>query len=85
MYDGFVDELEALGDTSLSVNRLDSTFFRSEPDGMGNIHFQKSDGTPFSAHFIAEIGSEAQGTWLAAYPKKTPPAFKLVSSHSLHC
>ncbi|KAJ7844608.1 hypothetical protein B0H14DRAFT_3868285 [Mycena olivaceomarginata] len=77
MYDGFVDELEALGDTSLSVNRLDSTFFRSEPDGMGNIHFQKSDGTPFSAHFIAEIGSEAQGTWLAAYPKKTPPAFKL--------
>ncbi|KAJ7513266.1 hypothetical protein B0H11DRAFT_20181 [Mycena galericulata] len=77
MYDGFVEEAEALGDTSLAAHEFDRTFFRAEPDYKGNIYYEKSDGTPFMASFIAEIGSDAQGTWLAAYPKKTPPLYKL--------
>ncbi|KAJ7112152.1 hypothetical protein C8R44DRAFT_985147 [Mycena epipterygia] len=77
MYDGFVEEAEALGDTSLAVHEIDRTFFRAKPDSKGNIYYEKLDGTPFMASFVAEIGSEAQGTWLAAYPKKTPPLYKL--------
>ncbi|KAJ6630060.1 hypothetical protein B0H10DRAFT_1939297 [Mycena sp. CBHHK59/15] len=79
MYNGFVEETEALGDTSLAAHEIDRTFFRAEPDYKGNIYYEKSDGTPFMASFIAEIGSDAQGTWLAAYPKKTPPFYKLAS------
>ncbi|KAJ7737928.1 hypothetical protein B0H14DRAFT_2992745, partial [Mycena olivaceomarginata] len=48
-----------------------------DPDPKGNIFYQKNDGTTFTASFIAEIGSEEQGTWMAAYPKKSPPAHKL--------
>ncbi|KAJ7501305.1 hypothetical protein B0H11DRAFT_2224657 [Mycena galericulata] len=79
MYDGFVEEAEALGDTSLAAHEIDRTFFRTEPDYKGNIYYEKSDGTPFMASFVAEIGSDAQGTWLAAYPKKTPPFYKLAT------
>ncbi|KAJ6605033.1 hypothetical protein B0H10DRAFT_2229244 [Mycena sp. CBHHK59/15] len=79
MYNGFVEEAEALGDTSLAAHEIDRTFFRAEPGYKGNIYYEKSDGTPFMASFIAEIGSDAQGTWLAAYPKKTPPFYKLAS------
>ncbi|KAJ7743419.1 hypothetical protein B0H14DRAFT_2987487, partial [Mycena olivaceomarginata] len=42
-----------------------------------NIFYQKNDGATFTASFIAENGSEEQGTWMAAYPKKSPPAHKL--------
>ncbi|KAJ7718886.1 hypothetical protein B0H14DRAFT_2643154 [Mycena olivaceomarginata] len=59
---------------SASTHEIDSTFFRASPDPKGNIFYPKSDGTPFVTNFVAEIGSEAQGTWMAAYPKKSPPA-----------
>lgn len=45
----------------------------------GNIYYEKSDGTPPTASPVAEIGSDAQGTWLAVYLKKTPPLYKLAS------
>ncbi|KAJ7872984.1 hypothetical protein B0H13DRAFT_1895149 [Mycena leptocephala] len=51
---------------------------RHLPNARGNIYYHTSEGTPFSADFIAEIGSEAQGTWMASYQKKTPPPYKLV-------
>ncbi|KAJ6554114.1 hypothetical protein B0H10DRAFT_2446512 [Mycena sp. CBHHK59/15] len=77
MYDTVVEEAQAMGDTNLGAHEINSTFFPAKPDQKGNIYYQKADGTPFVATFIAEIGSEAQGTWMAAYPKNTPPAFKL--------
>ncbi|KAJ7765890.1 hypothetical protein DFH07DRAFT_1014444 [Mycena maculata] len=77
MYDVLVEEAQALGDSSLSAHGIDTTFFRANPDNKGNIFYQKVDGTPFVASFIAEVGSEAQGTWMAVYPKKSPPAHKL--------
>ncbi|KAJ7480951.1 hypothetical protein FB451DRAFT_1365268 [Mycena latifolia] len=42
-----------------------------------NIYYEKPDGTPFMASFIAKIGSTAQGTWMAAYPKIRPSLPKL--------
>ncbi|KAJ7448419.1 hypothetical protein FB451DRAFT_1243090 [Mycena latifolia] len=77
MYDGIVDEPKALGDTNLCAHELDATFIRAKPDFSGNIYYENFDGTPFVASFIAEIGSQAQGTWMAAYPKNSPPASKL--------
>ncbi|KAF8178356.1 hypothetical protein K438DRAFT_1938778 [Mycena galopus ATCC 62051] len=50
MYDGFVEEAEALGDTCLAAHEIDRTFFRTEPDYKGNIHYEKSDGTPVTFH-----------------------------------
>jgi hypothetical protein len=79
-YDSWVEEVRALGDCDLGANEIDSTFFRMDPDPKGNIFYQKNDGATFTASFIAEIGSEEQGTWMAAYPKKSPPAHKLVGS-----
>ncbi|KAJ6597301.1 hypothetical protein B0H10DRAFT_2441748 [Mycena sp. CBHHK59/15] len=77
MYDALVEEARALGDSHLGAHGINSTFFRANPDAKGNIFYEKPDGAPFLASFIAEIGSEAQGTWMAAYPKKSPPAHKL--------
>ncbi|KAJ6612629.1 hypothetical protein B0H10DRAFT_2192374 [Mycena sp. CBHHK59/15] len=77
MYDVLAEEAQALGDSNLGAHEIDSTFFRASPDPKGNIFYQKSDGTPFVASFIAEIGSEGRGTWMAAYYKKSPPAHKL--------
>ncbi|KAJ7120760.1 hypothetical protein C8R43DRAFT_79896 [Mycena crocata] len=77
LYDGWVEEARALGESNLGAHEIDSTFFRADPDPKGNIFYRKADGTPFVANFFAEIGSEAQGTWMAAYPKKSPPANKL--------
>ncbi|KAJ6598804.1 hypothetical protein B0H10DRAFT_2231401 [Mycena sp. CBHHK59/15] len=80
MYDGFVDEAKALGDTNLSAHEIDGTFMRAKPDPKGNIYYENLDGTPFVASFIAEIGSAEQGTWMAAYPKNPP--YNLASSKS---
>ncbi|KAJ6606903.1 hypothetical protein B0H10DRAFT_2439874 [Mycena sp. CBHHK59/15] len=47
MYDGFVDEAKALGDTNLSAHEIDGTFMRAKPDPKGNIYYENLDGTPF--------------------------------------
>jgi hypothetical protein len=80
MYDNIVDDAQALGDTNLSAHELNVTFFRSKPDFSGNIYYENADGTPFVASFIAEVGSQAQGTWMAVYPKTSPPVNKLAST-----
>lgn len=80
MYDRVVEEGQALGDTNLGAHEIDVTFRRAKPTSRGNIYYDKLDGTPFVASFIAEIGSEAQGTWMAAYPKKSPPLYQLAST-----
>ncbi|KAJ7838946.1 hypothetical protein B0H14DRAFT_3869894 [Mycena olivaceomarginata] len=77
MYDRFLEEAQAMGDAILSAHEIDVSFFRDKPNARGNIHYHTSQGTPFLANFIAEIGSEAQGTWMASYHKKTPPPYKL--------
>jgi hypothetical protein len=79
MYDLFIDEAQALGDSNLAAHKIDVTFLRSNPDQKGNIFYQKPDNTPFIASFVAEIASEEQGTWMSAAPKKSSPAHKLVS------
>ncbi|KAJ7775926.1 hypothetical protein DFH07DRAFT_951830 [Mycena maculata] len=61
MYDVLVEDAQALGASNLSTHEIDSTFFRGCPDPKGNVFYQKSDGTPFVASFIAEIGSEGRG------------------------
>ncbi|KAJ6607638.1 hypothetical protein B0H10DRAFT_2227648 [Mycena sp. CBHHK59/15] len=61
----------------MGAHEFNCTFFPAQPDSKGNIYYEKPDGTRFVANFIAEIGSEAQGTWMAAYPKKAPPASNL--------
>ncbi|KAJ7795457.1 hypothetical protein B0H14DRAFT_3888221 [Mycena olivaceomarginata] len=77
MYDRFLEEAQAMGDAILSAHEIDVSFFRDKPNARGNIYYHTSEGTPFLANFIAEIGSEAQGTWMASYHKKTPPPYKL--------
>ncbi|KAJ7937500.1 hypothetical protein B0H13DRAFT_1852467 [Mycena leptocephala] len=77
MYDRFLEEAQAMGDAILSAHEIDISFFRDKPNARGNVYYHTSEGTPFLANFIAEIGSEAQGTWMASYQKKTPPPYKL--------
>ncbi|KAJ7875911.1 hypothetical protein B0H14DRAFT_3546211 [Mycena olivaceomarginata] len=77
MYGVWAEKARALGDSNLGAHEIDSTFFRASPDPKGNIFYQKSDGTPFVATFVAEIRSEAQGTWMAVHPKKFPPTRRL--------
>lgn len=78
MYDRFLEEAQAMGDAILSAHEIDVSFFRDKPNARGNIYYHTSEGTPFLANFIAEIGSEAQGTWMALSHKKKPPPYKLV-------
>lgn len=82
-YDRVVEDGNAVGEFNLSSHEFGVTFFRDEPNSKGNIYYHKSGGNAFSVNFIAEIGSEAQGTWMASYPKKTPPHYKLVRSTRL--
>ncbi|KAJ7036465.1 hypothetical protein C8F04DRAFT_1181470 [Mycena alexandri] len=72
LYDRIVEEAQAMGETYLSAHEIDVSFFRATPNAKGNIYYQKADGTPFVANFIAEIGSEAQGTCMEGYPRKLP-------------
>ncbi|KAJ6576325.1 hypothetical protein B0H10DRAFT_2199104 [Mycena sp. CBHHK59/15] len=67
--------------TYLSAHNIDASFFHTQPNAKGNIYYQKADGTPFVANFIAEIGSEAQGTCMEGYPRKLP-SYKLASARA---
>ncbi|KAJ7790967.1 hypothetical protein B0H14DRAFT_3568348 [Mycena olivaceomarginata] len=71
-YARIVEEAQAMGETYLPAHDIDVSFFRTDPNAKGNINYQKADGTPFVANFIAEIGSEAQGTCMEGYPRKLP-------------
>ncbi|KAJ7920967.1 hypothetical protein B0H13DRAFT_2318870 [Mycena leptocephala] len=44
LYDGFVEEVEALGDTDLGAHEIDVTSFPAAPDWRGNVYFAKADG-----------------------------------------
>ncbi|KAJ7690511.1 hypothetical protein B0H17DRAFT_1201636 [Mycena rosella] len=50
MYDGFVEEAEALGDTCLAAHEIDRTFFRTEPDYKGHLvgSLSQEDPSPFT-------------------------------------
>lgn len=78
LYDGVLAQAEAHPQFQLANNALGETFFPSNPDRRGNLYYEKADGTPFVANFVAEIGSQEEGTHLAAYPKSLPPPSKLV-------
>ncbi|KAJ7790320.1 hypothetical protein B0H14DRAFT_3161467 [Mycena olivaceomarginata] len=45
-----------MGDAILSAHEIDVSFFRDKPNARGNIYYHTSEGTPFLANFIAEIG-----------------------------
>ncbi|KAJ7776562.1 hypothetical protein DFH07DRAFT_798577 [Mycena maculata] len=76
IYDGCVDALERLGQHSLAAHDFDVTFGRVVEDEKFISYVNLSNAKVFTAHLIAEIGSESEGTWMAAYPKKIP-AYKL--------
>ncbi|KAJ7218942.1 hypothetical protein C8J57DRAFT_1537296 [Mycena rebaudengoi] len=46
-------------------------------DTMGDSNLKSTTEAPFTANLICEIGSQDEGTWMAAYPKKHPPQYKL--------
>ncbi|KAF8146355.1 hypothetical protein K438DRAFT_2028304 [Mycena galopus ATCC 62051] len=77
LYDGVLAQADAHPQFQLANNALGDTFFPSKPDRRGNIYYEKADGTPFVANFVTEIGSQEQGTHLAAHPKSLPPPSKL--------
>ncbi|KAJ7739228.1 hypothetical protein DFH07DRAFT_965773 [Mycena maculata] len=75
IYDGCMKALEKMGAHSLAGHEFDVTFGRSGEDNDKNrtIFFDYvnlANSKVFSANIVAEIGSQDEGTWLAAYPKK---------------
>ncbi|KAJ7236708.1 hypothetical protein C8J57DRAFT_1530000 [Mycena rebaudengoi] len=51
--------------------------FERKLDDEGRFGRYVSDGHKFTATIVAEVGSEKEGSWFAAYPKNAPPANKL--------
>ncbi|KAJ7239736.1 hypothetical protein C8J57DRAFT_1528079 [Mycena rebaudengoi] len=51
--------------------------FERKFDDEGRFGRYVSDGHKFTATIVAEVGSEKEGSWFAAYPKNAPPANKL--------
>jgi hypothetical protein len=52
--------------------------FERKFDDEGKYGRYVSDGHKFTATIVAEVGSEEEGSWFAAYPRNAPPANKLV-------
>lgn len=78
VYDTIAAKIDTMGDSNLSAHEIDVTFTRTT-DRQGNTRYARIDNeAPFTANLICEIGSQDEGTWMAAYPKKHPPQYKLV-------
>ncbi|KAJ7847962.1 hypothetical protein B0H13DRAFT_2362178 [Mycena leptocephala] len=78
IYEGCVDTLESLPQHNLAAHDIGVTFGRVVEDDKFINYVNLSNAKVFTAHLIAEVGSESEGTWMAAYPKKIP-AYKLVT------
>ncbi|KAJ7674295.1 hypothetical protein B0H17DRAFT_1208103 [Mycena rosella] len=72
LFDRLTDQLEKMDKANLGANDFQKTFERVADDKERLVYVRKPDGTAFTANIIAEVGSAAQGSWLASYPKKTP-------------
>ncbi|KAJ7492128.1 hypothetical protein FB451DRAFT_1551547 [Mycena latifolia] len=79
IYDACLLALDNLGTHGLATHDINFTFGReitSDPDN--DKHFinyvNLNNHKTFSAYILAEVGSESEGTWMAAYPKKMPPS-----------
>ncbi|KAJ7939368.1 hypothetical protein B0H13DRAFT_1850668 [Mycena leptocephala] len=68
--------------TNLASHEFGGTFYRkfNASGKCGHFHLKRNN-LKFTANIVAEIGSEEEGTWLAAYPKNWP-ANKLPITHS---
>ncbi|KAJ7866004.1 hypothetical protein B0H14DRAFT_3133234 [Mycena olivaceomarginata] len=83
-YDQYTDAFEAMKKANLAVHQFGKTFERIT-DKKGRLTYvTKPGGAEFTANIIAEVGSEAQGTWLRAYPRKNPPNLPFGDDHSPH-
>ncbi|KAJ6485267.1 hypothetical protein DFH09DRAFT_1339789 [Mycena vulgaris] len=79
IYDQVVATLKTMT-SSLATQTFGETFSRKFDDD-GKFGKYYSGSHKFTANIVAEVGSEAEGTWLAAYSKKWP-ANKLPLSDS---
>lgn len=74
IYDACGKALDKMGPHSLGAHEFDVTFGRRGDDvEKGQAFFDYvnlSNGKAFSANIVAEIGSESEGTWMRAYPKR---------------
>lgn len=77
LYGRLADTVNKMDTASLVNHEFGVTFHRNV-DEDGKFIGYVSEGRKFSVNIVAEVGSEEEGTWLAAYPKKLP-ANKLVS------
>ncbi|KAF7372262.1 ATP-dependent DNA helicase [Mycena venus] len=83
-YDRYTDAFKAMGNANLAVHEFGKTFERTT-DKKGRLAYvTKPGGAEFTANIIAEVGSESQGTWLRAYPRKNPPNLPFGDDHSPH-
>ncbi|KAJ7083137.1 hypothetical protein B0H15DRAFT_952155 [Mycena belliarum] len=77
IYDESVVALERLGKHNLAAHDIGVTFERQttgDDERKFTSYVNLENHKIFSAYILAEVGSEAEGTWLAAYPKKMPPS-----------
>ncbi|KAJ7475565.1 hypothetical protein B0H11DRAFT_2194937 [Mycena galericulata] len=84
LFDRLTDQLKAMGTANLGANDFQKTFERITDDKDRLVYVRKPDGTAFTANIIAEVGSAAEGTWMAAYPPKNPPNLPFGDDHSPH-
>ncbi|KAJ6453628.1 hypothetical protein DFH09DRAFT_42866 [Mycena vulgaris] len=71
IYSRVMDTLNKMGSANLATHDFGRTFHRKFDDtGKFGKYFCKD--LKFTANIVAEVGSETEGTWLAAYPKKLP-------------
>jgi hypothetical protein len=78
VYEDVERMLEASRPTTLGVHEFGDTFVRKfDASGRYGKYFLNGNNHKFTANIVAEVGSEEEGSWFAAYPKKMP-ASKLV-------
>ncbi|KAJ6556236.1 hypothetical protein B0H19DRAFT_1152234 [Mycena capillaripes] len=84
LFDRLTANLKEMGPANFGANDFQKTFERITNEKNRLAYVRKPDGTEFIANIIGEVGSVAQGTHMAAYPKKNPPNLPFGDDHSPH-
>ncbi|KAJ7250673.1 hypothetical protein C8J57DRAFT_1521079 [Mycena rebaudengoi] len=73
IYDNVLEMLQKSESTNLGSHEFGETFDRKfDSSGHYGSFYLTKNNLKFTANIVAEIGSQEEGTWLAAYPKNWP-------------
>ncbi|KAF8170545.1 hypothetical protein K438DRAFT_1982692 [Mycena galopus ATCC 62051] len=73
IYENVLEMLQKSESTNLGSHEFGETFDRKfDSSGHYGSFYLTKNNLKFTANIVAEIGSQEEGTWLAAYPKNWP-------------